>query len=999
MKERRRSRFLLLALPIALLGGTLLPSRQSKEGAEIDTLHETIPSLPSELSHRKLPPATDFGIHEAPQSWPRLVAAPDGGAWLLGVQWEPGRGDHVVVRELDADGTATKGRDGLPLPASEATASPGEVMRPTGAVDAGGRLVVAWTETTDQGPVVRMARLGEGRKFAPPLTLTDPARCARNVEMALHDGKLWFCFESWTPPAAGSERGNVDVVVAPLEGEKLGAAIAIGDGAASDLDPVVASDGARLWVAWSQYQGRDFEVELRSCETRSGKLGDALNVSASGESDDVHPSLAAGKAGELWLAWDAIFDPGRGSSVPKAFVNHYKDARSGAFVMTACLRDGKLLLPEGRKGQADGVVVGAPQFSWTGGLPQIAVSSDGSPWISYRFLQIGTRRDRYAYSVLVQRWNGAGWSAPVQFQRSEGNDEEPSLIVEKEGALVAFSHDNRLEFAAGEAAASVPPNVEKVLAATGVQYIGWTGDAALRVARVRPAEATGGAGTGAKLVERVARLDPPHYHPSPHPTDDPYVTGARHFTVERGEQRWKAFFGDLHRHSCVSRCSRGTEERPSQRWDFGRDVHLYDFMALTDHGGQIDPCSWWLEEKLVRLERTPDFCTLAGYEWSSPDYGHHNVIFAGRLAPVLLSDCDAKELYASLTDRDAIAIPHGTADVGRNADFSTWDDHLVRLVEVYQALRGNSEFDGCLKQSKAARTTECFVQDGLSSGRKVGLVASSDHGNGTAYAVALAERLDPAALMEAFRARRTYGATTKGMLVDFRIDGHVMGEECECAAPPELKVKVHGAAELDEVVVFRDGAIVTSLGRTSARNGSTVEATLRLELMRPPKAGGDWRLDLTAPGCELARNGSSAALHRRHPDPPYPGWHPDGATAAFTWPSTFEPDEIDHQYWLDLKGPVDAKLTLAWDAERREVALAELLAKPLDGTTPRGPFRITATEPTDAAIDLSSGLGARDVEHDFTDHGAAPGYHWYYARAIQVDGEMVWSSPIFVTRK
>src|SRR5262249_42730643 len=162
-----------------------------------------------------------------------------------------------------------------------------------------------------------------------------------------------------------------------------------------------------------------------------------------------------------------------------------------------------------------------------------------------------------------------------------------------------------------------------------------------------------------------------------------------------------------------------------------------------------------------------------------------------------------------------------------------------------------SEFDGCMKQSKAARTTECFVQDGLSKGHKVGLVASSDHGNGTAYAVALAERLDPAAVMEAFRARRTYGATAKGMLGDFRIDGHVMGEECECAAPPELHVKVHGAAELDEVVVFRDGAIVTSLGRTSERTRSTIEATVRLELMRPPKSGDDWRLDLTAPGCEL----------------------------------------------------------------------------------------------------------------------------------------------------
>jgi hypothetical protein len=33
-------------------------------------------------------------------------------------------------------------------------------------------------------------------------------------------------------------------------------------------------------------------------------------------------------------------------------------------------------------------------------------------------------------------------------------------------------------------------------------------------------------------------------------------------------------------------------------------------MALTDHSGQIDPFSWWLKDKLVRQQRTPDFCAL-----------------------------------------------------------------------------------------------------------------------------------------------------------------------------------------------------------------------------------------------------------------------------------------------------------------------------------------------------------------------------------------------------
>jgi hypothetical protein len=999
----RPSDLALLAVPIALLVWCLVPSQQKRPGGEIDVLNETIPPLPSELVKRRISSAAEFGVRETPQSWPRLVARPDGGAWLIGVEWEPGKGDRILARALLADGSPAKGGDGRPLPALEVNAAPCEAMRPTGAVDGDGRLVVAWTETTDAGPVVKMARQ-DGERFGPPCALTEAGRAARNVELARHGGVIWSCFEAWTPPAAGSDRGNIDVFLAPIEGNALGKLVAIGDGVHSELDPVIASDGKRLWVAWSHYQGRDFEIELRSYDSAAAKLGESIDVSACAQSDDVHPSLAAGKEGELWLAWDAIVDPGRGASTPKSYANNYLNVRCGAFVMTACVRDGKVWLPLGRLGEEAGVVVGVPHFSWTGGLPQIAVASDGAPWIAYRYLATGARLDRYGYAVVAHHWNGAGWSAPLQFQHDVGADEEPALLALEGDALVAWSQDMRLDFAPGAASTSVPPNVVKALVAADVQYVGWTGESALRVARAKAGEATGGAASasatlGAALVERIARPDPPHFHPAADPIADPYVTGARHFVIEQGDKRWQVYWGDLHRHSCVSRCSRGTEERPVQRWDFGRDVHGYDFMALTDHSGQIDPFSWWLEDKLVRLERTPDFCTLAGYEWSSIDYGHHNVILTGRLQPLLLQDCEASELYAKLASRDAVAIPHGTADLGRYAEFSTWDESIVRLVEVYQALRGNSEFDGCLKQSNLARVEECFVQDGLSAGRKFGLIASSDHGNGCAYAVALAQRLDPQSLMEAFRARRTYGATTKGMLIDFRIDGHVMGEECACAAPPALHVKVRGAADLAEVVVFRDSRVLFALGRPAASRDGTIELSLRLDLKLNPKSGGDWTLELAAPGCELERRGGSKAFHRQHPNPPYPKWRPDDASASFIWPGTFDPDEVDHQYRLNVRGRSDAKVTLKWDEQTREMALAELLERRIEGVTPRGPFEITATEPPDAQIDLSHGLAVREVEHEWTDPSAGPGAHWYYARAIQADGEMVWSSPIFVTRR
>jgi hypothetical protein len=1015
----RRGSFAWLVFPLAALAWPLVATQQgsnSQQGGKEDeeTADQELAPLVSELSGTPQKFAATYGIGERPESAPVLVPMRDGGAWLVALEWEPGAGDHILVRPLLPSGTTLKKSDGHDAsPALVVDPAPHEILRPVAIEDAKGRLVVAWTETTDAGPVLKAARL-EGERFTAPATLTEPSQFARNLELALDErtpgGGLWCCFEGRTPPAAGSDKGGVDVLLAPIEqgdgGMTLGTAVCIGDGRFTDSDPVVASSEGKLCVAWSQYRGRDYEIMLRSYDPKSGTLGAPLNVSADSESDDLHPSLVSGANGELWLGWDRLIDPLRGSSMPRSLRDPLLEPACGVHVMSAIVRGGKVLLPEGRRGLPPGVVVGVPQFSWTGGMPTLAVDPQGRPWLAYRFLTYGgPSGERYGYATVAHHWNGAGWSAPVTFDRTIGPMEQPALCAVGGGALVAWQKDRRFELVNQEAAGHLPASLKKALDAAHFESRGWTGEAPIVVAALPESVPTGGAAEGAKLVERVERLANPHYHPAADPIDDPYVNGSRHFTVERGNQKWTVYWGDLHRHSCVSRCSRGMEERPHQRSHYGRDVHLYDFMALTDHSGQIDPVSWWLEDKLVRLERSPDFCALAGYEWSSIPYGHQNVILAGRLDPVVMVFCKPDELYRKLSAADAIAIPHGTADQGRSAEIGGWDDRMVRLVEVYQAMRGNSEFDGCVRQSKRARVDDCFVQDALNDGHQFGLIASTDHGNGCSYAVALAERLDVASLMEAFRARRTYAATTKGMLVDFRIGDHVMGEACECAEAPKLHVKVHGAAELAELVVFRDGAPVFALGRDlkpaggAAREDATVDVALRLELTQQAKEGDEWRLTLKAPGCELERNGSSAGLHRYHRNPPYPRWRTNDDVATFVWPESFTPDEVDHLYRLDLHGTLGTKLELQWDGQRREVPLAALIRNPIEGTTERGWFKITASEPPDSVVDLDKGLGARDLEQEFVDEKLAAGKHWYYVRAIQKDGEIVWSSPIFVTRK
>jgi hypothetical protein len=48
---------------------------------------------------------------------------------------------------------------------------------------------------------------------------------------------------------------------------------------------------------------------------------------------------------------------------------------------------------------------------------------------------------------------------------------------------------------------------------------------------------------------------------------------------------------------------------------------------------------------------------------------------------------------------------------------------------------------------------------------------------------------------------------------------------------------------------------------------------------------------------------------------------------------------------------------------------------------------------------VKKGLGTREFTGEWEDAELKPGAACYYARIVQVDGEMAWSSAVFVTRR
>ncbi|MBL8843598.1 MAG: hypothetical protein JNL90_18905 [Planctomycetes bacterium] len=990
-----------------------------------------------------LPATARFEDATRERQSPTLVARPDGGAWLVALEYEIAQGDRIVVRELAPDGTLA--RPDAPLAQwPPAGAPPIAAVRPVAAQDGEGRLVVAWTELGDGVAQLRAARL-EGGTFAPAFALTRGPLPSRNVELVrAADGTLFAAFEQWV--ARAPDRGSFDVVVAPLEESGLGPSVAIGDGLGSDLDPVAVASGAGLAIAWSRYGGRDYDIVLRRFDPASGVLSPLVSISADSASDDLHPALAAGADGSLWLAWDRLEDEARGRSSPPEFDAERgfpKRAPASASVRIAQWDGQQVRLPVTRAADGNAVgfggVAGVPLVSLSGALPRLVALPDGRLALLLRFLaRQGPGGKAYGDPLLICAVDGGGVAAPRMVEGSAGHSEEASGALLRDGALlVAWQQDHRLEVETGTLSRPLPQEQFQKMAQRAVVVTGSLGPSALGVLRVaseglRSGPVTEPIAAAAAVQPREERLDPPHAHAAGAALDDPYVNGADHFTVAGDGAEYRVFWGDLHRHSRVSRCSRGFEPGPDDRYAFGRDTALLDFMALTDHSCHVDPLGWWQLEKAGVLAAEPDFAVLCGFEWSTGFFGHQNILLRGSLRPFLSNSWPntgtLPGLYAQLKPEWALAIPHHTADVARRTDFAQCDPKLVRLVEIYQAQRGSYEFDGCVRQSHLAHAPGCFATDALARGLKVGFVASTDHGEGSAYACVLAEKLERGALFDALRARRTYGATAKGLFLELRVDGALMGSEIEARGAPRVAVKARAAAELCELIVFRDGAPWQVVGRDAtaapdpARDAArATQLTVQFELL-PPKAARalDWRVQLSAPtesGVTMKPWFELPGYARDDLGPDRPQWRVKEGVATWLWKKSYANFWEPSHSRLRLDGPRGAKVRIEAKAVGegaasggeggatllREVTLAELLAGgaagDVAGDSPLGAWRLSARESFDAALDLKRSLGTRELVQEWRDEELARGDHWYYARLVTVDGEIAWSSPLFVARK
>ena len=191
----------------------------------------------------------------------------------------------------------------------------------------------------------------------------------------------------------------------------------------------------------------------------------------------------------------------------------------------------------------------------------------------------------------------------------------------------------------------------------------------------------------------------------------------------------------------------------------------------------------------------------------------------------------AKELATLLSREDIIAIPHDTYYLNAGADFNTMPPELFTpMIEICS--RGDcAEYFGNPYNVEDSQVEGGFWQDALKRGAKMGCIGGSDdhackngitlepeyEGDLRIYpgiTGVLAEENTLESIFAALKARRCFGFTGGRMEIDFRINGHYMGEEFVCDGERKVFYRIKADAPVKRVTVVKNCRDYILLRRT-----------------------------------------------------------------------------------------------------------------------------------------------------------------------------------------
>ncbi len=730
-----------------------------------------------------------------------------------------------------------------------------------------------------------------------------------------------------------------------------------------DPQPVLRSDGSLAviydrWPAASESKSEtntdpSFDVELALLE-EEGAL--TRYTVAGGPQHQAHPSATVDARDRIWIAWEECERFGRGGPL-----------RNDRALGLAVFEAGKVHAVDTeewspRRGRND--------------LPRIHAAPNGLFLSSRR-----TSREKpkvrgksfwyTTWQTEIFSFDKQGGGSRATIAASHGhNDASESFASTQDATFVAFATDDRLNGfgAIREWGESIEGSwriaLERLPQSSGFPSFDPSFDPSFETDQGTP-----------------ARPLTPDQDESESRTKLPDPTGA---TRESSSER-RIFWGDLHRHTHLSRCSGSKDGTIADAYRYARGPGRLDFIAVTDHYQHMQPWSWWRSLRdTIRHYAPHKLVTFAAVERVRPMGGHYNDLYLDPHSIPFAPDIWRKPSATHAPQLPVISIPH-MLGIGARTGFN-WDDFHPdrhRVLELFQGYRGSYEGAGLPYEAVDRERDEVSLASGLERGLHFGLIASSDHASSnTSLAGLWADQATRESIFEALHARRSMAATARTK-VDAMLGALKMGERGLAAASAPFELFIRGendAARVATIDVLKNGEPWRSLPTTDDSPDALVElyvVSLRTgltprhdELVISARGGQiqSARLRRTDSGADVQLKDGRATLTR------------DDFTLLdlaieVAWPGS-EPgrlafergDKNTHVNVSEWQLGRSQEIQLPGDRSGNASAQLWRLGRTLDKTGGSFPFPDPARRPGDV----------------------------YYARIAWTDGELAWTSPIRV---
>ena len=288
------------------------------------------------------------------------------------------------------------------------------------------------------------------------------------------------------------------------------------------------------------------------------------------------------------------------------------------------------------------------------------------------------------------------------------------------------------------------------------------------------------------------------------------------------------FWGDTHCHTSFSADEAAysdLDKSPAQAYAYARDRAALDFCMVTDHVEDQDAQEWQETREAARSCYEPGrFVTFSGFEATfgpSRRNGDKNVYFFGDDEEWIQSGT-TEQMYENLLRRGGkvMVIPH----LHEPTNWALHEPALERVVEIYAHW-------GCGLSAESTpplipglpRPAESYVTCALERGARLGFIASADHSwahpgddfwwplsdHQGGLAAVYAAQLTREGIWEGLWDRCCYATTRARILLEFSIDGHMMGREITQpaggAAPREIRVNAYGTAGIETIEIIKNG--------------------------------------------------------------------------------------------------------------------------------------------------------------------------------------------------